>query len=67
MKLLLKIITVFFVIGIISCRDTKKEEEETQVKLEQIEAVEAEVEEMTEDLEEKEIELEEALKELDSI
>jgi uncharacterized membrane protein YjjP (DUF1212 family) len=67
MKLLLKTIVIVSVLGIISCRDTKKEEEETEAKLEQIEAVEAEVDEMSEDIEAKEVELEEALKELDSI
>jgi len=67
MKLLVRLLLVVFVIGFVSCRDTKKEEAETEAAIEQIETVEGEVEELSEQLEKDEKELEEALKELDSI
>ena len=38
MKILLKILMVLFLVGIVSCRDTKKEEEATEAALEKIEA-----------------------------
>ena len=66
MKLVFKIFLVVLLIGFVSCRDTKKEEE-TNAAIEIIEATEAEVEAITADLEENEKELDEALKELDSI
>lgn len=67
MKLLVKIFIIVLVVGFVSCRDTKKEEEEANAAIEQVEAVEAEVKEINADLEKGEDELKDALKELDSI
>jgi len=67
MKFVLKIVLVVLMIGFVSCRDTKKEEEEANAAIEQIEATEAEVEAISADLKENEKELNEALKDLDSI
>ncbi|NND61802.1 MAG: hypothetical protein HKN48_01275 [Flavobacteriaceae bacterium] len=68
MKNLSRILLIMLMIGIVSCRDTKKEEEaETEAVIEQIEAVEAEAEEISEKINQEAEELEEALSELDSI
>lgn len=50
-----------------SCRDTKKEQEELEQAIEQVEEVEKQVEEASEELDAKAKEAEEALMELDSI
>ncbi|WP_372975411.1 hypothetical protein [Muriicola sp.] len=56
-----------FFLAIISCRDTKKEQEALEEDLNTIEAVEKEVEETVEEVEKKAEEVESALKALDSI
>lgn len=61
----LKLALLFIFIGAISCRDTKKEEEETQATMAEIETVETEVEELAKEVEVQAVELEDALKELD--
>lgn len=66
MKVLIKFFVVVMILGLASCRDTKKEEAEAE-NVEKLEAVNAEVEQVTEELEDEAAELEEALKELDSI
>ena len=67
MKTLMKCLVALSLIVIVSCRDSKKEEEETKAAVEKIDKIEAEVEELTEDINMKEKDLEEALKELDSL
>tara|TARA_R110002126_G_scaffold259499_5_gene402457 strand:- start:838 stop:1041 length:204 start_codon:yes stop_codon:yes gene_type:complete len=54
-------------IGIISCRDTKKEQQELDATLDKIEAVEQDLRETSEEVENKAKEAESALIELDSI
>jgi len=56
-----------FLLASFSCRDTKKEQEELEQAIEQVQEVEKQVEEATEDLDAKAKEAEEALMELDSI
>ena len=63
----MKCLVALSLIVIVSCRDSKKEEEETKAAVEKIDKIEAEVEELTEDINMKEKDLEEALKELDSL
>jgi serine phosphatase RsbU (regulator of sigma subunit) len=58
---------VLFLVGIVSCRDTKKEEEAEKAVIEQIEAVENEAEEISKKINEEATEVENSLKELDSI
>ena len=53
--------------GIISCGDSKKEQEELETTLDKIEAVEQEIDQTTEALDQKAEEVESALIELDSI
>lgn len=60
------LLSVLFV-GIISCRDTKKEQEELDKDLNTIETVEKEIDETVEEVEKKAEEAESALKELDSL
>lgn len=67
MKLLLKLFVLLFLVGQISCKDTTKEEAETQAALEEIEAVETTLDEASEELDQDLEELEDALEELDSI
>lgn len=67
MKTILKLVVVIMVIGLVSCRDTKKEEAELEAQIEQIESIEAEAATLTEKVDADAKELEEALKELDSI
>ena len=67
MKILMKIVMVLFLVGVVSCRDTKAEEEATKAAIEKIEAVENEAEEISKKINEEAIEVEESLKELDSI
>ena len=67
MNRLLKIIAVFFVIGLVSCRETKKEEETLNAAVEQVEAVEKEVEEISKEIEKESVDLEKQLNELDNI
>ena len=67
MKNFAKLATLIAVLIAFSCTDKKKEEEETKVAVEKIEAVEAEVEQAVENVEQKAEELEESLEELDSL
>ena len=67
MKRAMKLFTLLFLIGIISCTDKKKEEEETKAAIEQIETVESELEKVSEEVNQKVEELEDSLKDLDSI
>ncbi|SNQ42213.1 hypothetical protein [Cellulophaga lytica] len=65
-KLSLLCLSIFF-IGIISCRDEKKEQQELDATIDKIEAVEQEIDETVEEIEKKSEEVEAALSELDSI
>ena len=65
-KLSMLVMSVLF-IGIISCRDTQKEQEELDATLDKIETVEKEIDETTEELDKKADEVESALSELDSL
>jgi HAMP domain-containing protein len=67
MKLILKFFVLLFLVGQISCKDTKKEDSETQAALEEIEAVETTINEASQELDQDLEELEDALEELDSI
>ena len=65
----LKILPLAFLIllGMTSCRDNKKEAAETEEAVETIDSLEAEMEADSKQLKQDEMELNEALKELDSI
>jgi len=65
-KLCMMFFSVVF-ITIISCGDSKKEQEELDATLDKIEAVEKEIDETTEELDNKAEEVESALSELDSL
>ncbi|AXT55793.1 hypothetical protein J8L88_21160 [Aquimarina sp. MMG015] len=67
MKNIFKLFTLLLFVGVISCTDKKKEEEETKAAVEKIEAVESELESVTEEVTKKADELEDSLKDLDSI
>ena len=67
MKIVTRFLLALMLVGFISCRDTKAEEEAAQKAVEEIEAVESEAEEISEKIEQDAGELEEALQELDSI
>jgi len=67
MKTVLKIFVFLFVFGLVSCRDTEKESEETKAIVEQIESIENEAEKVSEEIESNANELEKSLIELDSI
>ncbi|SEM27013.1 hypothetical protein SAMN04487910_4601 [Aquimarina amphilecti] len=67
MKNIFKLLTLLLFVGVISCTDKKKEEEETKAAVEKIEAVESELENVTEEVTKKADELEDSLKDLDSI
>lgn len=56
-----------FCMTVISCGDTKKEEEELEATLDKIEAVEQDIDETTEKLKQKADEVESALNELDNL
>ncbi|MGW9684750.1 hypothetical protein [Flagellimonas sp. 2504JD1-5] len=64
-----KLMAFIFMIGlvIVACKDTKKEQEELNQKLEQIEAVETAVDSTLNVVNEKAEQVEELIKELDSI
>jgi len=53
--------------GITSCRDTAKEQQELNATLDKIEAVEQEIDQTTEELDQKAEEVESALSELDNL
>ena len=67
MKILVKILMMLFLVGVVSCRNTKKEEEATEAAIEKIEAVENEAEEISKKIDEEADEVMDSLKELDSI
>ena len=67
MKTVFKLLIVFLMIGVVSCRDTNKEESETKAAVEQIEAIETEAENISKEIEKEAEELENDLKELDNI
>lgn len=73
MKHISKFLIIIFIFGIVSCRDTKKEEEvetiteETEMVTPDTESVTAEVDKASETLDKEVKELDEAIKELDSI
>ena len=67
MKTIMKLLLVALLIFSVSCRDTKKEEAETNAMLEEIESLETEVDSISASVDQKAKELEAALKELDSI
>ncbi len=67
MKKISLLVMSIILIGIVSCRDTKKEQEELDKTLDTIEAAEQEIDETVEEVEKKAEEVESALKELDSL
>ncbi len=67
MKSISKLLVILFVLGLVSCRDTKKEEEETRQAVAQIEAIESEIDQAAESLDESTKKLEVAIEALDSI
>jgi len=67
MKLVLKFFVLLFLVGQISCKETKKEDSEIQADLEEIEAVENTINEASQELDQDLKELQDALEELDSI
>lgn len=67
MKNLIKLLLVALIVFSVACRDTKKEEAETEAMIEEIESVESDIESISEEVDKKAAELEAALKELDSI
>ena len=67
MKYFVQIFALVMILGLVSCRDTKKEEAEAEAAIEEVETVEEEAAQLTEELDKEAAELEEALKELDSI
>lgn len=67
MKKLNILLVSFIFIGIVSCRDTKKEQQELDTTLDKIEAVEQDLKQTSEEVESKAKEVESALMELDSI
>jgi septal ring factor EnvC (AmiA/AmiB activator) len=67
MKKLSMLAFAVFSTVIISCRDSKKEQEELDATLNKIEAVEQEIDETVDEVEKKAEEVEAALNELDSI
>ncbi|MFC5046702.1 hypothetical protein ACFSTE_10230 [Aquimarina hainanensis] len=67
MKLFIKLSLIVILIGLISCADKKKEEQETKAAIEKVEAIEKELNEVSNDILSKTEELENVLKDLDSI
>lgn len=67
MKKLSMLMSFVICMGIISCRDTKKEQQELDATLDKIEAVEQEVDETVQEVEKKAEEVQSALSELDSL
>ncbi len=56
-----------FLIGIVSCKETKEEQEKLDATLDKIESVEEAIDETIKEVEEKAEDVEEALKELENI
>ncbi|MEN8788083.1 MAG: hypothetical protein ABF293_12885 [Flavobacteriaceae bacterium] len=67
MKQITLLAGLFLLVGIISCRDTKKEQQEIDQMIEQVETIEKQIEETATEVDQKAEELQEALKALDSI
>jgi uncharacterized protein YlxW (UPF0749 family) len=68
MKTLIKVCALFFALTVIvSCKDTKKEEDETNAIVEEIESVEKDVNAIAEELEQEAKALEDALKDLENL
>lgn len=67
MKKISLLVVSLCLLGFVSCRDTKKEQEELDKTLDTIESVEEEIDETVEEVEKKAEEVETALKQLDSI
>jgi len=67
MKKLGTLVVCLLFMGIISCKETKKEQEELDATLDKIESVEEAIDETLEEVEQKAKDVEEALQELDSI
>lgn len=65
-KLSMLVLSAIF-IGVISCRDTKKEQQELDATLDKIESIEQEIDNTVQEVEKKAEEVESALSELDSI
>ncbi len=65
MKTTIKLFTLLLVLGLVSCKDTKKEEE-TKIMIEQIETIEKEVDSISNSIDKEAKELEDALNELDN-
>lgn len=67
MKKFLKLSLLCLLFMVTSCRDTKKEEADAKVTVEQVEAIENETEQVSDELEKEAKELENELNELDNI
>ena len=67
MKKLTQVTLLFTLLIGFSCRETKQDEAQENAELKDIDAVEAEVEVIGDNINKKEVELEEALKDLDSL
>ncbi|WP_417236624.1 hypothetical protein [Bizionia paragorgiae] len=68
MKTLLKLLAIMFFLGVVACKDTKKEAQETVLAkedIETIETIEKEMEEISEAIEKNAKELDKALEELE--
>ena len=65
-KLSMMALAILFV-GVVSCRDEKKEQQELDATLDKIESVELEMDNTLEEVEKKAEEVESALSELDSL
>lgn len=67
MKKIGTLVICLLLIGVVSCKDTKKEQEELDATLDKIESVEETIDETLEEVEQKAKDVEEALQELDNI
>ena len=67
MKKVSALIIGVLLVGLMSCRDTKKEQEQLDANLDKIEAVEQDIDHTVEEVEQKAEEVEAALIELDSL
>ncbi|CAN0563372.1 unnamed protein product [Laminaria digitata] len=67
MKKIGSLVICLLFISMISCKETKKEQEELDATLDKIESVEEAIDETLEEVEQKANDVEEALQELDSI
>jgi len=67
MKNLAKLLTICFLIGFVSCKDTKKVDPKIEADIEQVESIEKEVDSISNTIDKEAKELEDALNELDNI